>query len=291
VARLALLDHWLAASGARPPQAWRDPAAVAALQEGTAAIQRVRLVGWWLAAEPGGEAAAAHLVALATTGEALADSGTAAGSEANAGDRLARLERRAPLASVFALAREEGRAVERLARLEVLAGGAGEALRREVLEALVGPPAAGGSENGAENDAQAGPEPDPESSAPAARAAVEEADLQVLGVLAADPDGTTGEAARRAFLAGLGPRVASSDPRDEGAVWVTALERSLRRLRGAEARLGQRTRVEASFLAGLRSEMGDSSHPVAMQVRTGVWPRLPELEPVPLEALEVRLGP
>jgi hypothetical protein len=185
--------------------------------------------------------------------------------EARAGDVLARVAARGEAAAVerlFARARERGGDAVRLERLELLAG----VLAPERRAALADELRAARSESGA----------------------VGEADVQLLGVLAADAGGSFGGPARQALLISAGEL--ARDQR-ESSTWAMAIERAIGLLRGAHAPQGLRLQLQKELLDGLERELGESGHPLMQRLRSGDWPPRPGLEALPLEALEVRLGP
>ena len=187
--------------------------------------------------------------------------------ESSAGDVLARVAARGEGAAVellFARARERGGDAARLERLELLAGvldpERASALAAELWLAVRG-----------RRRARGGP------------AAPRRARRRCRGV-----GGEVGGPARQALLASAGEL--ARDAR-ENPPWAMAFERAIGLLRGARAPQGLRVRLEKELLLGLERELGESGHPLTLRLRSGDWPPRPGLEALPLEALEVRLGP
>ena len=236
-----VLDHWLTASGARPPADWRDPGVI--VSDRPVVLLRSRLALWWLAEEGDLDVAAAHLDRL--VGVLESSRGV---TEAAAGDVLARLAqrgRRELLVRCFNRAREASNDPEGLERLALLAGVLDPVSEEALFNRLVAD-------------------------------GVQEADLQILGVLAAAPDTAVGASARSAFLRYLAE--GGAQDRDDPP-WVPALSRALQRLRAADVPRGVRQRAEEEFLFGLRGELRESSHPAAQGLASGRWPRTAGLEP------------
>ena len=112
-------------------------------------------------------------------------------------------------------------------------------------------------------------------------------DLALIGLLAASP-GDAGEPARLALTAAVEAGVRSGG---RGAPWVEALRRAIDRLRrGPPADSGAR-KLEDRILRELRSDLRGTKHPLGPDVRRGSWPPPPGLEPIVVEALEIRLDP
>jgi hypothetical protein len=250
------LEHeaytWLLRARARPPAAWRDPAALPA---SLGLPRRTRTLDWWLEADASGAVAGAHLLALTP--------GLNGAPEERVGETLALRVRRGDRARVeaaLAAAREGGGAEATLGldRLALLAGLLPEERHLALFEALV----------------QGGTAP-PD-------------DLALVAVLAASSPAA--EPARLALAAAVAADEEQPSGLGMEAPWVRAYARAIRTLqrsaRGAEGAQEAETRLRKD----LREEMRRSRHPLAERLRTEDWPPPPGLEPVSIGPLEVHLG-
>jgi hypothetical protein len=243
--------RWLQHVRARPPEAWSDPARLpGALSD----VQRIRLMDWWFAAEPGANVAGAHLLALAL--------GPKGPREEELGDQLALRVRRGArhqVEAALARAAELGGAgaAPHLERLALLAGLLPEERQLPLFERLI----------------QSG--------------AVRGEDLALVAMLAAGS--TVAEPAQLALAAAV--EAEKSDPSGLGmeAPWVRAYARTLTTLRRRARDADASQAIEARLLKDLREELRRSGHPLTTRLRTEVWPPPPGLEPVPIEPLEVHL--